>query len=255
LSYTGHVYPLSTLAWSPDGQRIASGGMDRAVQVWDAQTGNVICTYREHTSNIIGVAWSPDGKHLASAGSYHDATVRVWDASTGNTLVTYRGHPHFLHAVAWSPDGQRIASVGGAEHGVQVWDAFSGSVLSTYRGHVGEALSVAWSPDGKRLVSYSGDGMMHAWKAGSGVPLLSLPTMSMVKSFFWWVEPALQRDWVGAAGIKGDVAIWDVATGERIYFYGGTDSGVNAVAWSPDGEQIVRAAKKTIWTGRPEIKR
>src|SRR2546421_471447 len=84
------VSKTHTLAWSPDGTRVASGGDDGTVQVWDAATGNPVYTYRGHAHPVSAVAWSPDGKRIASGGG--DKTVQVWDAFNGGNVFTYRSH-------------------------------------------------------------------------------------------------------------------------------------------------------------------
>jgi len=77
-TYLGHSASVNTVAWSPDGTRIASGGDDGSVQVWEASTGKNIFIYRVHTGKVNAVAWSPDGKSIASGSS--DMTVQVWSA-------------------------------------------------------------------------------------------------------------------------------------------------------------------------------
>src|SRR5947199_6888039 len=77
-TYAGHKGPVNSVAWSPDGKRIASAGV-RTVQVWVVESGRLLQTYRGHGGSVVyGVAWSPDGKRIASAS--FDETVQVWAA-------------------------------------------------------------------------------------------------------------------------------------------------------------------------------
>src|SRR5260221_11826855 len=80
-AYHGHTGTVYTLAWSPDGTRIASGSDDSTVQVWDAKSGHRLLTYRDHTAGVRALAWSPDGTRIVSGGN--DNTIQVWDATTG----------------------------------------------------------------------------------------------------------------------------------------------------------------------------
>ena len=232
-TYHGHSKSVQTVAWSPDGKRIASGSDDKTVQVWDAADGGHGFTYRGHSQKVQTVAWSPDGKRIASGSD--DKTVQVWDAADGGHGFTYSGHSSFVYSVAWSPDGKRIAS--GVKKSVEVWDAADGGHSFTYSGHSKSVQIVAWSPDGKRIASGSGDKTVQVWDAVDGGHVFTYRGhkggwLSMVTSVAW--APDGKRIASGGAAVQ----VWDVADGGHGFTYSGRSSFVYSVAWSPDGKRI-----------------
>jgi WD40 repeat protein len=109
-TYRGHTDRVTTVDWSPDGKHIASGSLDKTVQVWDAENNQASShpfIYRGHIASVTTVAWSHDSKRIASGSE--DMTAQVWDTLGGSALI-YRGHRATVTAVSWSSDGKHIAS-------------------------------------------------------------------------------------------------------------------------------------------------
>jgi WD40 repeat protein len=164
VTYKGNVGPINSVAFSPDGKRLATAGgsgpgsMGGEIKVWDAETGQELHTL---PAGGFSVAFSPDGRRIAGAGKRPSDVVgpsgsgeiKVWDAETGRELLTLQGHTSDVSYVAFSPDGQRLASGGWGDPTVRVWDAQTGQqLLVLHRGkHWG--IYLAFSRDGYWLVA------------------------------------------------------------------------------------------------------
>ncbi|MCI0387306.1 MAG: hypothetical protein MOB07_00835 [Acidobacteria bacterium] len=170
LTLKGHGDTVPSVAFSPDGKRLATGSWDRTAKLWDAVTGQELATLKGHGDGVSSVAFSPDGKRLAT-GSF-DRTAKLWDAVTGQEITTLKGHADEVSSVAFSPDGKRLAT-GSRDRTVRLWDAATGQELMTLKGHGDIVSSVAFSPDGKLLASGSYDGTVQLWIAATEKEVLA----------------------------------------------------------------------------------
>jgi len=248
-TYQGHSAWVSTVAWSPDGQQIASGSWDKSVQVWDAATGRTILTYKGHTQTVKAAVWSPDGIYIAS-GSW-DNTVHIWQAATGDHLSHYDGHSAQVEAVAWSPNGVFIASTS-HDCTVQVWKAANRATLLTYRGHAAPVWSVTWSPDGQYIASASHDRTVQVWRATTGEHIFTYQGHAAQVSAVAW-SPYGQH--IASASHDGVVQLWHVSTGKTLFSYSDAAGAVKALEWSPDGRYIASAVKTVqVWDTKVSTK-
>ncbi|EXL39405.1 hypothetical protein FOCG_17986 [Fusarium oxysporum f. sp. radicis-lycopersici 26381] len=221
----GHDGPVFSVAFSADGQRLASGSNDRTVKVWDAVTGACVQTLEGHGGSVNSVAFSADDQHLAS-GSYD--TIKVWDAVTGACGQTLEGHGGSVNSVAFSADGQHLVS--GSYNTIKVWDAVKGACVQTLEGHGGLVNSVAFSADSQYLASGSDDGTVKVWDAAIGACMQTLEGHGgSVNS----VAFSADGQYLASGSDDGTVKVWDAATGA-----------VNSVAFSADGQYLASGSDR-----------
>jgi len=266
-----HADAAHALAWTPDGQQLASAGSDGSIRLWDARTGAQQRVFPS-TSTVMALAFSPDGRTLAVGAQ--EAAVQLWDVTNGivtRTLQTTLGH---INRLVFSPDGQRLAvghaTFGGFQRLSRVWHLANGESLDLHSSS--SAQCFAFSPDSRRLLVGDEAGTIRLWDLGqrteiariSALPgscrsvqfladggILSVGGEGTIK--LWQARPsgimrlsghtgslrtlAFSPDsrLLASAGIDGQVIVWDAQHGHRSQFNTNHPAGGPAVTFSPDG--------------------
>ncbi len=246
-----------SLAFSPDGQRLAVGAKRddtvRLLDLSDPDTGLIFGAAETpvhdtapeggYSPGGVPVAFSPDGRTLAS-GSQR-GNVRLWDPTSSTKPVReYRGHEGPVWSLAFSPDGNRLAS-GGRDATVRVWDARdAGAPPRVLRGHEGEVVSLAFDPNGETLASGSLDNTIRLWdlrSPGAGaVVVRSDPDYDVNDVAFGPDGLRLASASLGPHGLR----LWDLRPSGQPSVL--PNNRISAVTFSPHGRFLGSASGEVI---------
>jgi WD40 repeat protein len=222
----GHDDYVSSVAFSSDGETIATASGDGTVKLWN-QAGQLLNTLPVDQSLVTSVKFSPDGQQIATGGS--DATIKLWSRS-GELLQTIKEHSEQVNDISFSPDGDTIASV--SANTIKLWSR-SGELLHTLNGHQDLVLSVSFSPDGTMLASGSADQTVKLWTRSGQ----ELKTLNGHRGIVNSVAFSPDGQTVASASDDKTVKLWTVS-GQLIQTLEGHQDEVQGVSFSPDERTI-----------------
>jgi WD40 repeat protein len=239
--FTRTMDSVLSVAFSPDGKLIATGGADAKICLWEVSKQKLRFRQTGHTNWVRTVAFSHDGKTLATGSD--DYTVKLWNVETGKCIETLNGpdgHKNWVCSVAFSPDGKILAS-GSQDSLIKLWDIETGKCVATLNSPEGETKqvwSLAFSPDGTILASGSDDPEVN-------VNLWDVSTRTYIKNFKGHVKRVFSvafspnGEFLASGGDDCTVKLWRVRTGECVTTFKGLEKDtqqVRSVAFSFDGK-------------------
>ncbi|MEG4800580.1 NACHT domain-containing protein [Microcoleus sp. ARI1-B5] len=230
-----------SIAFSHDGNFLATGDSNGMIRLWEADSGREILTCKGHKNRVTSVAFSPSGEMLVS-GSY-DCTVRLWDIRTCECLQVFQGHSETVFSVSFNSSGDMLAS-GSFDKTVRLWDICKRECFQILRGHTSLVKSVTFSPDGEKLASGSGDKTVRLWDVRTGECLQILPGIKgLVRSVAF--SPGGQI--LASGGDDNTVKLWNISTGECLRILEGHIFTINSISFSPSSEIIATGSNdKTV---------
>jgi WD40 repeat protein len=251
----GDIYAVETVAFSPDGALLASGGFGGMLKIWDAASGNPVRTVHSYPHPVFSVEFSPDSRVLASASG---SVVTLWDLATVNPLRVLPSDGNSgtglippppasvanICRAVFSRDG-RLLAAGHGDSSILIWDPIGGGHIRTLPSHLALVTTLAFSPDGSLLAA----GGFAASGNDTTVEVWNVATWSEVRSIsghdgrVYSVAFSPDGHVLASSGYDHNVILWNASTGHQLYRLAGHQGTVDAIAFSPDSRWLASGSQ------------
>lgn len=244
--HSGCVYALDI---SPDGETAVSGAytandswLPGELFLWDLTSGQMIRRLEGgHAYGLQDAVFSPDGRTILSSefglgglGAEYGSPLILWDVASGAIIHRFPAPNDQAHNVALSPDGRTALST--TVHRIFLWDLQTGEQLRIFEGHNTVVRDVAFSPDGRRFISTDFKGSVILWDTETGQPIAHFKQNDMAFAAFL---PDGRTALSGA--VDGSLVLWDIFRADEVRRFEGHLGGIDDLAISPDGKQVLSA--------------
>jgi WD40 repeat protein len=248
-SLHGHVEAIQSLAWSIDGQRLATGGF-RSFKLWDVANGRETKSLTSSLiGNITGLLFTLDGKQILAADGEAGVSgfIHRIDAITGKILGNWKAHDDVIYGMRLSVDGSLLAT-GSADKLARIWTVTDGKLNGTYEGHTNHVLGVAFDKDASRLATASADKEVKVWDVKTRGQEVTLGNKKLAFTAVDWSSKA---EGLVIITEKGDGSLFGELVRHTGVRYGGDNAKERRLERASQGLYcaVISADGKTIYGG------
>lgn len=248
--FYGHGGHVRSLAFDALGKRLATGGSDGIVQVWDVMQPEPQATESQTSgAAVVAMASCPSRSEIALATTRN---ITLGDSASGVPRIELKdprstkvskiltGHTDWLTCIGYSRDGERLIT-GSMDNSVRIWEVATGTQISIFNEHAQRIVSAAFVGDGENAISADADGSVNVWQIGTGKVLRAWQIGATTTSLT--IHPSQPIAVVGTA--SSAFTVWNIVTGKRIQNHS-NDGAIGGMAFSPDGKQLALFGERPI---------